>query len=270
VSRTEQFHGWDDVRESGPEGAPRRVLLLPGALCGTAFLADVMAAPPLAAAPVRVVAATVPGFAGTPAPADTSMENYAALAGALAAEHGCQVMAGHSFGANIALEAAAGGHFAGPVVLLSPTFSRPDEFRELAMADRLGRLPAVGGLVWPAMVRLTPHAMADELPAARRDALSAELRRNDPASCRRILRDYFDYLDRHGSLVPRLVSAGTRAWVVRGDRDEIGLTDQEYEGLSASPRIHMVTVPHAGHMSVTDQPDRIAALLAEVAAGPYG
>lgn len=116
---TAQFQSWD-VRESGPADAPHRVLLLPGGLCSTAFYADMMAAPPLAGAPIRLVAATVPGHAGTVAPEDVSIENYAAITGAFAAEHGCTTVVGHSIGADIALEMAAGGHFSGPLVLLSP------------------------------------------------------------------------------------------------------------------------------------------------------
>ncbi|MET7619285.1 alpha/beta hydrolase [Streptomyces sp. NPDC005408] len=266
MSSTEGFQAWD-IHVSGPADAAHGVLLLPGGLCSFAFYDDLVAEPALADAPVRLVAATVPGYAGTPAPKDLSMENYAALAGGLAAERGCDVVVGHSHGANIALEMAAGGHFAGRVVLLSPTFSRPDEFKELAVADRLGRLPGIGAMIWAAMVRLSPRGIADSLPPSRREALVAELKKNDAAVCRRMVRHYFDYLDHHGSLVPRLRDSGAQAWVVRGDRDEVGLTDEERAALEASPGVTMVTVPDAGHMVLTDQPARVAELVAQVVFG---
>ncbi|GAA5023286.1 alpha/beta hydrolase [Kitasatospora paranensis] len=266
MSGTAQFHAWN-VRESGPVDAPHRVLLLPGGLCSTAFYEDMMAAPALAGAPIRLVAATVPGHAGTVAPKDVSMENYAAITGAFAAEHGCTAVVGHSIGANIALEMVAGGHFSGPVVLLSPTFSRPDESKALAVATALGRVPGLGALAWPAMLWLAPKALADSIPERRRDALLADLRRNTAPFCRRAMAEYFAYLDRHGSLVPRLCGSGARARVVRGDRDEVGLTDGERAALQACPSVTLDTVPDSGHLVMVEQPETVARLIADAVLG---
>jgi pimeloyl-ACP methyl ester carboxylesterase len=266
VSSTAQFHAWS-VRESGPADAPHTVLLLPGGLCGTAFYEDLMAAPALAGAPIRLVAATVPGHAGTVAPRDVSMENYAAITGAFAAEHGCTAVVGHSIGANIALEMVAGGHFSGPVVLLSPTFSRPDESGALAVATGLGRVPGLGALVWPAMLWLTPKVLADSIPERRRAALLADLKRNAAPFCRRAMAEYFGYLDRHGSLVPRLCGSGARAWVVRGDRDEVGLTDSERAALQACPAVTLETVPDSGHLVMVEQPEAVARLITDAVLG---
>jgi pimeloyl-ACP methyl ester carboxylesterase len=264
MSSPEEFRAWD-IHEAGPVDARKTVLLLPGGMCSTAFYDDMMAASPLASAPVRLVAATVPGHAGTPAPRDLSMENYAALAGALAAERGCDVVVGHSLGANVALEMVAGGHFAGPVVLLSPTFSAPDESKVLAVADSLGRLPGIGALTWSALLKVMPRAMASSLPPARREALVAEFEKNDPAFCRHAVRHYYEYLGRHGSLVARLRASDVPTWVVRGDHDEVGLTDAERAALDDSPNVTMVTVPDAGHLVMIDQPAPVAELIARVA-----
>ncbi|GAA1122994.1 alpha/beta hydrolase [Kitasatospora arboriphila] len=267
MSGAAQFHAWD-VRESGPADAPHRVLLLPGGLCSTAFYDDLMAAEPLAGAPIRLVAATVPGHAGTVAPRDVSMENYAAITAAFAAEHGCTAVVGHSLGANIALEMVGGGHFAGPVVLLSPTFSRPDESKALAVATKLGRVPGLGAAAWPAMLWLAPKALADSIPEARRAPLLADLKRNSAAFCRRAMTEYFAYLDRHGSLVPRLCGAGVRARVVRGDRDEVGLTDEERAALEACPSVTLETVADSGHLVMVEQPAAVARLIADAVLGP--
>ncbi|MGW3813971.1 alpha/beta fold hydrolase [Streptomyces sp. NPDC005046] len=268
-SAPEKFDAWD-IKESGPADAGTKVLLLPGGMCSTAFYDDLAAAPPLASAPVRLVAATVPGHAGTTPPRDLGMENYAALAGALAAERGCAVVVGHSIGANIALEMAAGGHFTGPVVLLSPTFSASDEDKALVIANSLGRVPGIGALTWSGLVKLTPRVMVSELPPARREALTAEFEKNDPAFCRTAMRHYFDYLDRYGSLVPRLRDSGVPAWVVRGDHDDVGLAEEERAGLEASPNVTMVAVPDAGHLVMVDQPVVVAELVARVALGRVG
>lgn len=265
-SAPEQFDAWE-IQESGPADASTRVLLLAGALCSAPFYDDLVAAPPLASAPVRLVAATLPGHAGTTPPEDLSLENYAALAGTLAAERGCDVVVGHSLGANIALEMAAGGHFDGPVVLLSPAFSASDEDKALAIADTLGRVPGVGALAWSGLLKVAPRAMAGHLPEERRAALTAEFGKNDPAFCRAAVRHYFAYFGRHGSLVDRLRDSGVPAWVVRGDHDDVGLSPEERAGLEASPGVTLVDVPGAGHLVMIDQPVAVAELVARVALG---
>src|SRR4051795_2243634 len=97
-----------DVRESGPLDAEHTVLLLPGGMCTTVAMEPIMDA--LAPAAIRVVAATLPGFGRTWHPDDLSVENYAALAGKLAADIGADVVAGHSLGANVARD-GGGGRF---------------------------------------------------------------------------------------------------------------------------------------------------------------
>jgi hypothetical protein len=105
-----------EICESGPAGADRTVLLLPGGLNTARSYAELMAQPSLAG--VRLVAVTLPGHGGTPPPGDFSIENYARLAAELAADLGCDVVVGFSIGASVALEMAASGAFPGPVVLL--------------------------------------------------------------------------------------------------------------------------------------------------------
>ncbi|MEV7414644.1 alpha/beta hydrolase [Streptomyces sp. NPDC089919] len=257
-----------DVRRAGPPDAAHRALLLPGGLCSAEFYADVMARPEPAAAGLGTVAVTLPGFGRTTPPADLSMENYARLMGEVAAAERCDVLVGHSMGANAAIEMAALGVFTGPLVLLSPTFCRADEAAFLGVLDRVGRVPGLGPLAWAAMLRAVPRATAKELvkagvPAGRAAVLAADLGNNDPGFCRRVVRHYYDYLDRHRSLVPRLRDTGARTWVVRGAHDEIGLTDEEHRALSAAPHITLATVPHAGHMLLVEQPAQVAALIAK-------
>jgi pimeloyl-ACP methyl ester carboxylesterase len=248
-----------DIRRSGPAEAEHRVLLLPGALCTAVFYQDVMAQPGLAG--VSLVAVTLPGFGRTAAPADPSIENYARLLAGLAAELGCDLVAGHSLGANVAIEMAVSGGFAGPVLLLDPSFSRQDESGDLVALDRLGRIPGLGTPIWAVMLKLLPRSMRGELPPARADALLAEMSGNAPGVCRRVVRRYFDYLDCQGSLAARLAGSGARAWVVRGDRTDIGLTADERRALEAGPELALVVVPDSGHMVITDQPARVAELI---------
>jgi pimeloyl-ACP methyl ester carboxylesterase len=256
------YEGWD-VRESGPVDAERTVLLLPGGLCTHVAFEPIIAA--LAHAPIRVVAATLPGFGRTAHPMDLTIENYAALAEKLAADVGADVVAGHSLGGNVALEMAAGGGFSGPVLLLSPSFSREDEAKELSVMNSIGRVPVIGRLAWIAMLKVMPRAMRSKLPADSADAMVADLANNDARFCRGIVRDYFRYLDRHGSVAARLCESGTKAYVAFGDNDEIGLTDHERRELEACPNVSLITIADATHFMVVEQPARIAELITELA-----
>jgi pimeloyl-ACP methyl ester carboxylesterase len=264
VSATSREHlGWV-VRESGPPSVDHSVLLLPGALATSVFYDDLLAEPKLRDAPIRLVATTLPGFGGTPAPDDLSMENYATLAGRLAADLGCEVVVGHSLGANVAIEMVAAGEFSGPLVLLSPSFSREDESKFPRALDRLSR--GLGHLPYAAMLKMIGPAMKSSLPPKRRDALVAELQNNDPRFLRRQNRRYLEYLDRHGSLAPRLCDSGVPAWVVFGEHDEIGLSDQERGVLEACPQMTMVTIADAGHFALNQQPGQIAGLVLDAVA----
>jgi len=81
---------------------------------------------------------------------------------------------------------------------------------------------------------------------------------------------YLEYLDRHGSLAPRLCDSGVRAWVVFGERDDVGLTDDERALLEACPSVTMAVVADAGHLTLNEQPTRVAEIIlrAVSCAGP--
>lgn len=252
-----------DIRESGPVDAEHTALLLPGGLCTAMFYTELMSEACLA--PVRLVAVTLPGHGGTPAPTDVSIENYARLMSGLAAERGCSVVVGHSNGANVALEMAASGGFRGPLVLLAPSFSRQDEALFLRILDRLatvlGRLPYVAmRAVFGAAVSGSP------LPPPRRQALVAELRKNDPGVMRRGVRRYLQYLDAYHSVAPRLVSADVPAWVVHGESGDGGITQQERETLQAAPQITLITVPGPSFFTQCVQPALVAQVLLDALA----
>lgn len=258
----ERIHeGWV-VCESGPPDADHAVLLLPGALATAVFYDDMLAEPKLSDEPIRFVAATLPGFGGTKPLGDLSMESYARLAGKLAVDFGCGVVVGHSLGANVALEMAAASEFSGPLVLLSPSFSRVDESKFPRALDRLGRV--FGHFPYSAMLKMIGPAMKgslEGLPAGRRDALIAELQKNDPRFLRRQTRSYLEYLDRHGSLAPRLCDSGVPVWVVFGDHDDIGLTSEERRVLEQCPHVTLVVIPDAGHFALNQKPGRVAELV---------
>ena len=256
-------NGWM-VRESGAPDADHAVLLLPGALATALFFDDVLAEPAMTDASLRFVATTIPGYGGTPAPADLSVEALATDAGKLADDFGCDAVVGHSMGANVALEMAAARAFSGPVVLLSPSFSRKDESKFPRALDRLARV--LGHLPYSLMFKMIGPAMKSSLPPERRDTLIAEFKKNDPRIVCRATRLYLDYLDRRGSLVSRLCDSGVEAWVVFGDRDDIGLANDERRALEACDQVTLVTIPDTGHFALNDKPARVAELMLDAVA----
>jgi pimeloyl-ACP methyl ester carboxylesterase len=109
--------------------------------------------------------------------------------------------------------------------------------------------------------------MKNSLPPHRRDALIAELKKNDPRFLRHQTRLYLQYLDRHGALAPRLCDSGVPAWVVFGEHDEIGLTGEERNVLERCPGVTLVTIAGARHFALNEKPGDIAKIVLD-ALGP--
>ena len=267
IETSREHLGWV-LHEGGPENADHRVLLLPGALCSWAFYEDLLAEPSIREARVGFIATTLPGFGGTTPPDDLSVESYSRLASRLAADLSCHVVVGHSLGANVAVEMVSAGEFSGPVVLLSPSFSRKDESMFPRVLDRLSRV--LGHLPYSIALKIIGPAMKSSLPPARREFLSNELRNNDPRFLRAQTHLYLAYLDRHGSLAKRFCDAGTQAWVVYGERDDIGITPDEREVLAAAPHVTLTEIADTGHFALNQKPDEIAAIVLQAVTGATG
>jgi pimeloyl-ACP methyl ester carboxylesterase len=248
---------WDTI-QSGPADAEHTVLLLPGGWCTAVFYQELMAEPVLAG--IRLVAVTLPGNGGTRAPQDLSVENYARLTAELAGQLGCTAVVGHSMGASVALEMAGSGAFTGPVVLLAPSFSRPDEAMIIRVLDRLTRV--LGRLPYKVMRSLMRLAVRDSpLPPPRLAELVAELQKNDPEFMRRSIHRYLQYLDQHGSVAQRLCAAAVPAWVVHGQTGDGGITDEERRTLQAYPWIRIVTIPGGSFFTPNEEPALVAGLV---------
>ena len=254
-----QHAGWT-VREYDAGASGPAVLLLPGGMCTTGFYDDLAAQPLVRASSLRLVAATLPGHGGTAPLTDAGVENVARRASGLARDFDCRVVVGHSMGANVAIEMARLDEFRGPLVLLSPSFSRDDESRFLRAVDRFAG--PLGSLPYRAMLRMVGVMMKQlKVTAARKAELTAEMRRNDPGSLREAVRAYLEYLDAHGTLAPGLCESGVPAWVAFGARDDVGLRDDERALLAACPTVELVEIADAGHMTLNEQPRSVADLV---------
>ena len=251
--------GWDMVR-SGPDDAEHTVLLLPGGWCTAVFYEELMAEPDLAR--TRLVAVTLPGNGGTAAPQDVSIENYARMTAELAADLSCDIVVGHSVGANVALEMAGSGAFSGPVVLLAPAFSRQDEAMIIRVLDRLAGV--LGPLPFAVMRKLLRFAVkGSPLPPERLAVLVSELQKNDPEFMRRGIHDYLRYLDRYGSVAARLCASAVPAWVVHGESGDGGMTGEERRTLQAYPWIRIVTIPGTSFFTANEEPALVAGLVVQ-------
>lgn len=252
----DQIDGWV-VREFGPTDASRTALFLPGALASHVFIEDVAAVPKLK--DVHLVATTLPGYAGTPAPADDRVETYASQAGKLAATVSADIVVGHSVGANVAIEMAAAHAFSGPLVLISPSFSRKDEAIAPRVLDKLAIV--LGHLPFALVLKMIGSMLKGGVPEHRHAALAAELESNDARFVRRNMHTVLRYYDRHGNLAPRLCGSGSRAWVIFGEKDDTKLQPDERQQLEACPEITLVTIQGTGHFSLNTHPERIADLM---------
>ena len=251
------------LRESGRLDSEHTVLLLPGARRTAAFYDDLVAEPRLREASFRLVAATLPGHGRTPPPVDLRLENYARLAGKLARDLGCDLVVGHSLGANVAIEMARHRpSSAGRWSCSHPASVARTSSRFLRAMD--GLATALGTLPFRMMLAMVGLSMKGvKVSPARRAELVAALRRNDPRFVQAAMRAYLEYLDRHGSLAALLCESGVPAWVVFGDHDDVGLRADERSVLEECPDVTMAVVTDAGHLTLNEQPAQVAEIVIE-------
>jgi pimeloyl-ACP methyl ester carboxylesterase len=253
---------WEIV-ESGPAGAERTVLLLPGGMCSARSYAEVMAEPALAG--IRLLAVTLPGQAGAPPPQDFSPESYARSTAELARSAGADVIVGFSMGAGVAYEMVVSGAFAGPVVLLGLSLSSPDEpgfFRAMIrLGSVLGTLPAAvlkKGI--ESLVKKAP------IPPERQAELAADFARNDTRHIRSGLDAYLHWLHRDDDRAQRLCDAGVPTWVVHAEKGDGDLTDHERAVFEACHDVRVVTVPGQVFFLPNEVPERIADIVVQALA----
>jgi pimeloyl-ACP methyl ester carboxylesterase len=249
-----------ELRETGPLQAECTALLLPGGMCSARSYAALMDEPALAG--MRLVAATLPGHAGAPAPDDYTIENYARLTTELAKSVGADVLVGYSMGATVAFEMVASGTFTGPVVLLGVSLSSKDEpafFRGLVQSGRvLGSIPSrVLAMGAGTMVKRTA------LPDERKREAREDFRKNVPRDTMRALREYASWLHRQDRPAERLCRAGIPTWIVHTEKGDGGLTDDERRTLDACPQTHVVTIPGAAFFLPNEESARVADVIVE-------
>jgi pimeloyl-ACP methyl ester carboxylesterase len=252
-----------ELRETGPAEARHGVLLLPGGACSAAFYNELAAEPVLAG--LRLVAATLPGHAGTPAPADLSTRNYGRLAAQLAAVHRCDMVLGFSMGSTVALEMATTAGFTGPLILTGASFSTKAESTMLEVLDALGRV--TGALPYTFMrCMFGPMLRQSTIPAERQAELLAEFKRNQPKELRKLIRAYLHDLRREPLIGDRLRALDVPVWIVHADKGDGRLTTRERRSLEECPDVSVVTISGRSFFLPNEHPAQLAALIVEAVA----
>jgi pimeloyl-ACP methyl ester carboxylesterase len=245
---------------AGPEDADRAVLLLPGGANSARSFDLVMAEPALSS--VRLVATTMPGMAGAPLSEDASVPALARRAAELAEEHHCDVVAGFSHGATVALEMVLSGRFRGPVVLLGISPTTQDEawfFRAVIRASQ-----KVGSWPMGILLRLLPLMVRSaKLPEPHKSELIADLKQNRASDSVRLSSAYLDYIAADRDFAAELAASASLAWVVHAEKGDGGLTDAERATLQAAPNVTLVTIPGSVFLLPDEAPRDTAAAIAD-------
>ncbi len=248
-----------ELLTAGPPDADRSVLLLPGGANAARSFDLVMADPALRG--VRLVATTLPGMAGAPVSEDVSVPALARRAGELATELGCDVIAGFSHGATVALEMTLSGTFPGPVVLLGISLTTEDEARLFRTIVRASQ--RVGSWPLACLLRLLPLvARSAKTPELHKRELLEDLKQNRARDSVRVTREYLDYIAADRDFAGQLAASGNPVWVVHAEKGDGGLTDAERATLRAAPNVSLVTIPGSVFFLPDEAPQQTAAAIA--------
>jgi pimeloyl-ACP methyl ester carboxylesterase len=253
---------WDIV-DAGPRQPDKTVLFLPGGMCSARSFKEVMAQPALAT--TRTVAITLPGHSGSQPLTDFRTETYASAVAELAGEIGADVVVGFSMGAMVACEMAVSGAFKGPVVLLGCSLTADDEPAVLRL---LIRLTGVLGTLPASALKAGASSMIKKVPVSsdRHAELVGDLKRNDAAHLRRVLRAYLDWLRQGDGRAERLCATNLPVWVVHAEKGDGGLTAHGRQVFEACDRSTVVTLQGQAFLLPVELPERIAALTIEALA----
>jgi pimeloyl-ACP methyl ester carboxylesterase len=67
-----------------------------------------------------------------------------------------------------------------------------------------------------------------------------------------------------------LPDAGTRAWVVYGENDDVGITPDERQVLAAASHVTLIEIADTGHFALNQKPDEIAAIVLQAVSSATG
>jgi len=258
--------GWL-VTDKVPESPKFRVLLIPGLMGSDFVFTKLMKQTSLTLAGVHLIAGNPPGFKGNPLPDDFDfhISSYAAMVEAVAAEEKIDLILGHSFGANLLIEVAFRRKFKGKLMLISPSLNRDAETKDMKMLDKYSRKKLLKGLMWTITYASIKSAFApyftdpEELANVVKEA---KLIPKKIASD--IFLGYFDYITKYKNLAERLITTKIPVYYLRGDKDDIGFTQEHKDTLAKSDLVSFYEIPDAHHFAMVDNPGEVARLIVKM------
>ncbi len=208
---------------------------------------------------VPSVALDLPGFGAEGAEGIGDVAEMVAAVRPVVAEAGPCVLVGHSMGGKIAtIVAAQAGDAVAGVVLVAASPPAPEPMDE-ARRNRMIGWFASGGIAAPDAAAFVDANCAAQLTPALRDQAIADVERSAPAA-------WTGWLER-GSREDWRARVGTLAMpalIVAGAEDgDLGEAAQRRLNLPHYPAARVEVVADAAHLIPLEQPDRLAALIAD-------
>lgn len=265
MTQTLERNGWSLV-EQVPESVAHTVLLLPGLQGSDLVFSKLLEEPAMEQTGVRLIAGNPPGFKGLPLPTgvDCTIESYAKLVEDMARAENVDLIVGHSFAGNVLIEVAARGKYQNKLMVISPSLNRDAESKDLKTLDSMSRKPILKNVFWWLTYLMMKSVFKPYFDDAGLLALVVADAKKIPRSVgRNVLIAYFDHIDRHGNLADRLVSTEIPVTYVRGEKDDIGFSDEHRLTLEKCELVTLREIPNARHFAMVDQPAEMAEVIIE-------
>lgn len=268
MTATKSVQGWQLVEGGDPNGT-KTALLLPGLLCTDLIYRSMLEDPHMKTSGVRLLAGDPPGFKGLPVPPgfDYRVESYADLVERLCKAQGVDLVVGHSYFGNVAIEVGARKSFTGPLMLISPSLYRMAEPNDTRTLDAMSRKPVLSAVTWWAtwlMLRSLFKPYFATEASDRLDAVVADAKRTPKPVARQLLLSLFNYIDFHTDLAPRVLLAPQDVWYVRGKQDNIGFGETQRRLLTTHAKVKVVDVEGSRHFVMLDKPQEVNRLILEL------
>lgn len=251
---------WELV-QMAPNTPKFTVLFLPGLLGSDQVFSKLMQINFFADKDIRLIAGNPPGFKGLPIPDgfDFSVESFAVLYEDLAIAEKVDLMVGHSYSGNVLIEVAARKNFKGKLMLISPSLYRKAETRELQMLDSFSRKKLLSGIIWWLSYQMMTSVFKPYFTDKAELALAVKNGTKIPRPvARKVLLQYFNYLDKHQNLAKRLTTTSIPVCYLRGSLDDIIFTENDKKTILESKLVSYVEVDGARHFAMVDKPDEVA------------
>jgi len=260
-------YGWFFV-ENHPQKEKYQVLLLPGLFCTDVIFTDMLNDPIMENAGIHLVAADPPGFKGLSLGDDfeISIKNYAILLEELIQKENYDLIVGHSFFANVAIEIGARNNYAGKLMLLSPSLYSGAEPFDVRLLDSMTRVPRVGyvsmKITYQMLDTISEPYFAQE-NQGKVNLFVKEAKKTHQDITQKQLNAFFDHIQTYENLTDRLLTADNQIFYVIGTKDNIEFSDVDRKKMSRNKNITIKDIENGKHFLMVDYPKTINTLIAE-------